>query len=72
MPGAQFFHRLQDSFGIGCVGESEEMIKHPITGEVSKARTRHVVKGGEDSVGDKLSLLRVYLNIGLCLIFSLK
>lgn len=44
----------------------EEDIKHPITGEVSKARTRHVLKGGEDSVGDKLSLLRVYLNIGLC------
>jgi mono/diheme cytochrome c family protein len=44
----------------------EEQIKHPITGEVSKARTRHVLKGGEDSVGDKLSLLRVYLNIGLC------
>ena len=44
----------------------EEEIKHPITGEVTKARTRHVLKGGEDSVGDKLSLLRVYLNIGLC------
>ena len=44
----------------------EEMIKHPITGEVTKAKTRHILKGGEDSVGDKLSLLRVYLNIGMC------
>ncbi len=44
----------------------EEKIKHPITGEVSMAKTRHVLKGGEDSVGEKLSLLRVYLNIGMC------
>lgn len=44
----------------------EEDIKHPITGEVSKAQTRHVLKGGEDSVGEKLALMRVYLNIGLC------
>ena len=44
----------------------EEVMKHPITGEISKARTRHVLKGGEDSVGEKLALMRVYLNIGLC------
>ena len=43
-----------------------EKIKHPITGEVKQARTRHVLKGGEDSVGEHLALLRVYLNIGLC------
>lgn len=44
----------------------EEEMKHPITGEVSTAQTRHVLKGGEDSVGEKLALMRVYLNIGLC------
>ncbi len=44
----------------------EEKIKHPITGEISTAKTRHVLKGGEDSVGEKLALLRVYLNIGMC------
>ncbi len=44
----------------------EEKIKHPITGEVKVAKTRHVLKGGEDSVGEKLALLRVYLNIGMC------
>ncbi len=44
----------------------EEDIKHPITGEVTRAKTRHVLKGGEDSVGEKLALMRVYLNIGLC------
>jgi len=44
----------------------EEEIKHPLTGEVSTAKTRHVLKGGEDSVGEKLALMRVYLNIGLC------
>lgn len=43
-----------------------EKIKHPITGEVKEARTRHVLKGGEDSVGEHLALLRVYLNIGVC------
>lgn len=43
-----------------------EDIKHPLTGEVTAARTRHVLKGGEDSVGEKLALMRVYLNIGMC------
>ena len=43
-----------------------EQIKHPLTGEVREGRTRHVLKGGEDSVGEKLALMRVYLNIGLC------
>ncbi len=41
-------------------------MKHPITGEVSEAPTLHVLKGGEDSVGDRLALLRVYINIGMC------
>lgn len=44
----------------------KEEIKHPITGKVTTAQTRHVLKGGEDSVGEKLALMRVYLNIGLC------
>lgn len=44
----------------------EEDIKHPITGKISKANTRHVLKGGEDSVGEKLAMMRVYMNIGLC------
>lgn len=39
---------------------------HPITGEVKTAPTLHVLKGGEDSVGDRLALLRVYINIGMC------
>ena len=42
-----------------------EMID-PITGERHKARTRQVLKGGEDSVGERLALLRVYVNIGMC------
>ena len=41
-------------------------MKHPITGEISEATTQHILKGGEDSVGDKLALLRVYINIGMC------
>ncbi len=41
-------------------------MKHPITGEVSEAPTLHILKGGEDSVGDRLSLMRVYINIGMC------
>lgn len=44
----------------------EEDMKDPITGEVKKARTRHVLKGGEDSVGEMLALIRVYVNIGMC------
>lgn len=44
----------------------EEDIKHPVTGEVKKARTLHVLKGGEDSVGEHLALIRVYVNIGMC------
>lgn len=44
----------------------KEKMKHPITGEIKTAKTRHVLKGGEDSVGEKLALLRVYLNIGMC------
>jgi mono/diheme cytochrome c family protein len=44
----------------------EEEMKDPITGEVRKARTRHVLKGGEDSVGEVLALIRVYVNIGMC------
>nr|MBV6628395.1 hypothetical protein [Oceanococcus sp. HetDA_MAG_MS8] len=41
-------------------------MKHPITGEMSTAPTLHVLKGGEDSVGERLALLRVYVNIGMC------
>ncbi|MEJ2325634.1 MAG: hypothetical protein P8Y25_01960 [Chromatiaceae bacterium] len=44
----------------------EERMRHPLTGVTSMARTRHVLKGGEDSVGEHLALLRVYVNIGLC------
>lgn len=44
----------------------EEEMKDPLTGEVRKARTRHVLKGGEDSVGEMLALIRVYVNIGMC------
>ncbi|MCP5161493.1 MAG: hypothetical protein H7A00_07475 [Hahellaceae bacterium] len=44
----------------------EEMMKDPATGEVRLARTRHVLKGGEDSVGEHLALIRVYINIGMC------
>lgn len=41
-------------------------MKNPVTGEISTAKTRHVLKGGEDSVGEHLALIRVYVNIGLC------
>ncbi|PPE74952.1 hypothetical protein C3942_04555 [Solimonas fluminis] len=44
----------------------EEQMKDPVTGKISKARTRHVLKGGEDSVGEHLALIRVYVNIGMC------
>ena len=44
----------------------EEDIKHPVTGEVKKAKTLAVLKGGEDSVGEHLALIRVYVNIGMC------
>ncbi|MFT6903846.1 MAG: mono/diheme cytochrome c family protein [Oleiphilaceae bacterium] len=41
-------------------------MKDPVTGEISTANTRLVLKGGEDSVGEHLALIRVYINIGLC------
>lgn len=41
-------------------------MRHPVTGDISTAPTQHVLKGGEDSVGDRLALLRVYINIGMC------
>ncbi|MGB1562052.1 MAG: hypothetical protein ACPHN2_11190 [Sinimarinibacterium flocculans] len=44
----------------------EEEMKHPVTGKISTARTRAVLKGGEDSVGEHLALIRVYVNIGMC------
>jgi hypothetical protein len=44
----------------------EHEIKHPVTGEVKTANTLHVLKGGEDSVGEHLALIRVYVNIGMC------
>jgi mono/diheme cytochrome c family protein len=43
-----------------------ERMKDPYTGEVRDGRTQHVLKGGEDSVGDHLSLIRVFVNIGMC------
>lgn len=44
----------------------EHKMRDPVTGNVSVARTRLVLKGGEDSVGEHLALIRVYVNIGLC------
>lgn len=41
-------------------------MKDPFSGELSTAPTMHVLKGGEDSVGERLALLRVYINIGMC------
>jgi len=41
-------------------------MRDPFTGEVKHALTRQVLKGGEDSVGEWLALMRVYVNIGLC------
>ena len=41
-------------------------MKDPVTGEIREGITQHVLKGGEDSVGDHLSLIRVYVNIGMC------
>lgn len=42
------------------------VMKDPVTGKVSTANTRHVLKGAEDSVGEHLALIRVYVNIGMC------
>ncbi|HNN27812.1 MAG TPA: hypothetical protein PKL36_02010, partial [Agitococcus sp.] len=44
----------------------EHVMKDPVTGIVKTAMTRHVLKGGEDSVGEHLALIRVYVNIGMC------
>jgi mono/diheme cytochrome c family protein len=44
----------------------EHKMRDPVTGKISTARTRLVLKGGEDSVGEHLALIRVYVNIGLC------
>lgn len=44
----------------------EHEMKDPVSGKISTARTRHVLKGGEDSVGEHLALIRVYINIGMC------
>jgi hypothetical protein len=44
----------------------DERARHPVSGEVKTIRTRHVLKGGEDSVGERLALIRVYVNTGLC------
>jgi hypothetical protein len=41
-------------------------MKDPITGEIREGLTQNVLKGGEDSVGDHLALIRVYVNIGMC------
>lgn len=44
----------------------EERVTDPISAAIKKVRTRHVLKGGEDSVGERLALIRVYVNVGLC------
>lgn len=44
----------------------KHMMKDPVTGEMKEGLTQHVLKGGEDSVGDHLALIRVYVNIGMC------
>lgn len=44
----------------------EHKMTDPLTGEMKTAKTRHVLKGGEDSVGERLALLRVFVNIGMC------
>lgn len=44
----------------------EHTMRDPITGELRKGLTQNVLKGGEDSVGDHLALIRVYVNIGMC------
>lgn len=44
----------------------EHTMKDPVTGELRKGLTQNVLKGGEDSVGDHLALIRVYVNIGMC------
>lgn len=44
----------------------EQLMKDPVTGELKKGLTQNVLKGGEDSVGDHLALIRVYVNIGMC------
>ncbi len=44
----------------------KHMMKDPVTGEKKEGLTQHVLKGGEDSVGDHLALIRVYVNIGMC------
>jgi hypothetical protein len=44
----------------------EQRMRHPITGEIATGQTHIALKGGEDGVGDRLALMRVYVNIGLC------
>ncbi|HUP92923.1 MAG TPA: hypothetical protein VM074_11800, partial [Solimonas sp.] len=44
----------------------KQRMKDPVTGEIKEGLTQNVLKGGEDSVGDHLALIRVYVNIGMC------
>ena len=44
----------------------KQLMKDPVTGELREGLTQNVLKGGEDSVGDHLALIRVYVNIGMC------
>lgn len=44
----------------------KQRMKDPFTGEIREGLTQNVLKGGEDSVGDHLALIRVYVNIGMC------
>ena len=60
-PGSQ--NNIMDFFNKRVF---EHEMKDPITGEIKTAKTRHVLKGGEDSVGEHLALIRVYVNIGMC------
>jgi hypothetical protein len=44
----------------------KQRMKDPVTGEIREGLTQNVLKGSEDSVGDHLALIRVYVNIGMC------
>jgi len=44
----------------------KQRMKDPFTGEIKEGLTQNVLKGGEDTVGDHLALIRVYVNIGMC------
>lgn len=41
-------------------------MKDPFSGTIKTGRTHHFSRGGEDSAGDRLSLLKRYINMGMC------